>query len=104
MSITAKLAAVWDISVEDTDRVLEALAAKEWLGGDSLELITHAGLIDNGDADMMAGHNGYWISDGECFVYVTNGAFVWCEWSEECADDLDLPWGDIGDALSGNEI
>lgn len=83
--ITEKLAKKWDIDYYDAERVLYALGAVKWAGGEGLSCITHVGTIDNGHTDKIAGHNGYCIVDAESrsLCYVTNGDSVWTSTEDE---------------------
>lgn len=100
-----KLARKWGLSLEDADRVLIALRAKKWAGGEVLACITHAGVIDNGSSDMIGGHNGYWISNGEQYAMVTNSDPIWGDWDEDAALTCGLDWyGSIAEMLIRHEI
>ena len=107
-SITEKLAKKWDVDYYDAERILHALDAKKWTGGEGLASITHAGTIDHGYTDMIAGHNGYWIadSDSNAICYVTNGDPVWTSFDDEDAlIECDLDYDGNGKVdFEGHEI
>lgn len=101
-----KLMKVWGVNEEAVNDILRALDAKEWLGGETLNGITHAGIIDDDStSDKRHGHTGYWISDGEHIALVTNGDPVWSTLAdEEACLDAGLNWGDPSDMLKGHEV
>jgi hypothetical protein len=95
----------WGVDREDAKRVLLALDFKRWNGGEGLAGIIYAGVIDNDHSDKFAGHNGYWIASVEGNIcYVTNSDSVWCEWDEETADAIGVPWGEFGEEMDGYKI
>lgn len=75
--IKEKLSKAWGISVDDVKDVLEALDAYAWADGGKLDIITHAGFVDEGRNNKFFGHDGYWISDGNYIALVNNGEAVW---------------------------
>jgi hypothetical protein len=101
-----KLANKWGVSEDACRDILRALDAQKWLGGETLESITHAGVIDNDStADKLSGHTGYWISDGEHIALVTNGDPVWSTLNDEDAcRDAGLQWGEPEEMLAGHEL
>ena len=105
MTTYNKLEAEWGTDEEDTGRILDSLDAHKWAGGETLDIITYAGTIDNGHSDKMAGHNGYWIaSDDGMISHVTNGDAIWCEWDEETAEFLELDWGAFRESVKHHKI
>lgn len=109
MSILTKLSAIWAISQEDTQDVLDSLTADRWAGQDGLEAVAYAGVIDHNNnphkLNKLHGHNGYWIADADEHVgFILNSNTTWCDWSEECAQDIHLPWGDFFEVMQKHMI
>ena len=104
MTTIEDLGRVWDVNREDVLDILERMDALRWAGGEGIASVTHAGTIDTGHSDMLHGHNGYWISDGEYIALITNGDPVWSTLDDEDAClDAGLVWGDPGEMLAGFE-
>lgn len=78
-----KLAEIWGLSLNDANDVLERLDSKKWLGGESIDVIKFAGVINNGDANKMHGNNGYFIATADYLCWITNGDPVWEDNTED---------------------
>lgn len=105
MTTIEKLAAKWGVDADAVDEILNRMDIKRWLGGETLDSISHADTIDDGATDMTYGHNGYWVSDGENIAIITNGDPLWSTLTDEDAcSDAGLFWGDLADMLEGHEI
>lgn len=101
-----RLSLAWDVSLDDVVTILIALNVKGWLGGESIERVTHAGWFnDNLTNDKLCGHTGYWISDGEYIALVSNGDPVWSSLNDEDAcTAAGLVWGEPATMLKRYEI
>ena len=107
MSISSKLSKIWTIPLKDALVIIDSLSARKWAGSHGIEsVIAYAGVIDKeNNPNKLHGHNGYWIADADEHVcYITNGDPVWCDWSEDCANEIDLPWGDFLEVMTPHAI
>lgn len=87
--IIETLALNFNISIDDAERVLSALSTY-----DEIAMPEFGGTIDNGDANKLAGHNGYQVgwNDGadSNAIVATNGDAVYIPMdSEEFAELID---------------
>jgi len=103
--LNEKLAAAWQVDIDDVGCILEQLDAKRWAGGESLESIAYAGFIDDDSGQFSHGHNGYWIADSDKHIcYVTNGDPVFAEWDEETVDEIGVNWGEFAEEMANYKI
>lgn len=101
-----RLSLAWDVSPDDVSTILAALNVKGWLGGESIDRLTHAGWFnDSLTDDKLCGHTGYWISDGEYIALVSNGDPVWSSLNDEDAcTTAGLVWDEPATMLKRYEI
>jgi len=103
--IINKLSGKWGIDYSAAEDVCKRLDVEKWLGGEPWESITHAATIDSDHSDVLHGHNGYWVSDGEHLAFVTNGDPVWTSLDDEDAIlDCGLEWDEPEQILLGYEL
>ena len=102
-----RLSLAWDVPTDDVTTILTALGVPRWLGGETIDSITHAGCFNHAfiTDDKFCGHTGYWISNGETIAVVTNGDPLWSSLDDEDACTMaGLSWGETADMIKRFKI